>query len=173
MEMEFHKIIPEMPQANINTTAASEDVAEIEQRIRVIKERCRATLSTLPFKMLPNIMTINLVCFSVFWVNAMPVKSGISTIFSPRELICHQKVDAKKCCKLLFGEYVKMHEEPTITNSMQARMRPAICLGPTGNFQGSIKFMCVETGLKIVIRNYTKLPMPDSVIKKVNLLKER
>ena len=56
---------------------------------------------------------------------------------------------------------------------MQLRTRLTICLVPTGNFQGSIEFMSVETGLKIVHRNYTKLPIPDSVIKKVNLLAER
>ena len=68
---------------------------------------------------------------------------------------------------------METHEKRTITNSMQARTRPAIYLGPTGNFQGSVKFMCVETGLKIVQRNYTKLPMPNSLIKKVNLLAKR
>ena len=73
MDMEFNKVIPEMPQFNINTTAASENVAEIKRRIRIIKERCRTTLSTLPFKKLPNVMTINLFQFSVFWLNAMPV----------------------------------------------------------------------------------------------------
>ena len=56
---------------------------------------------------------------------------------------------------------------------MQAKIRPAICHGPTGNFQGLIKFMCVETDLKIVWRNYTKLPMSDSAIKKINLLADR
>ena len=87
MDMEFNKVIPEIPQVSINTTAVSEHVAEIEHRIRVIKERRRATMSTLPFKRLPNIMKINLVHLSVFWLNAMPVKTGISTVFSPRELI--------------------------------------------------------------------------------------
>ena len=148
--MEFNKAIPEMPQLNMNTTAASEHVAEIERRIRIIMERCRATLSTLPFKKLPNVMTINLVDFSVFLLYAMPAKSGISVIFSPGELICRQKVDAKKWCKFLFGEYVEAHEEPSVINSMQSRTIPAICLGPTGNFQGLIKFMCIETSLKIV-----------------------
>ena len=116
MDMEFNKVIPEIPQVNINITAASEHVAEIKRLIRIIMKRCRETLSTLSFKKLPNIMTTNCVYFSVFWLNAMPVKSGISAIFSPRELICHQKVDVKKWCKLLFGEYVEAHEEPTVTN---------------------------------------------------------
>ena len=50
MDMEFNKVIPQMPQTNINTTAASEHVAEIERRIRIIKERCRATLSTMTLR---------------------------------------------------------------------------------------------------------------------------
>ena len=49
------------------------------------------------------------------------------------------KVDTKKWCKLLFDDCVETHDEPTVTNSMQPRTRPAICLGPTGNFQGLIK----------------------------------
>ena len=40
MDMEFNKVIPEIPEVNINTGAASEHVAEVETRIRVIKERC-------------------------------------------------------------------------------------------------------------------------------------
>jgi len=108
---------------------------------------------------IPNIMTINLVHFCVFWLNATPVKTGISSIYSPREIICRQKVDAKKWCKLMFGEYVEVHEQNTITNSMNPRTRPAIYMGPSGNIQGSIKFMCINTGKKIMRRNYTRLPM--------------
>ena len=62
MNMEFNKVIPEIPEVVINTSAASEHVAEVKRR-RVIKERCRACLSVLPFKKIPNIMTINLVHF--------------------------------------------------------------------------------------------------------------
>ena len=50
MDMEFNKIIPELPDININTSKASEHVAEVEWCIRVIKERCRACMSTMPFK---------------------------------------------------------------------------------------------------------------------------
>ena len=41
MDMEFNKVIPELPEVNINTSAASEHVAEVERHIRIIKERCR------------------------------------------------------------------------------------------------------------------------------------
>ena len=37
---------------------------------------------------MPDIMTINLVHFCVIWLNVMPVKLSISSIYIPRELIC-------------------------------------------------------------------------------------
>ena len=156
--MEFNKVAPELPEVIINMSAASEHVAEVERRIRAVKERCRACMSVMLFKKLPNIMTINLVHFCVFWLNTLLIKTGIS--YSPWELISRQKVDAKKWCKLLFGDYVEVHEENAIKNSMTPQTRPAICIGPTGNFQGSIKFMYVESGKKIVRRSYSRLSMP-------------
>ncbi len=50
MDNEFEKLRPLVPGININTTAAKEHVPEIEHRIRVIKERARVLLNTLPFK---------------------------------------------------------------------------------------------------------------------------
>ena len=39
---------------NLNTTAADEHVPEIEQQIKVVKERVQSTWDSLPFKKLPN-----------------------------------------------------------------------------------------------------------------------
>ena len=49
----------------------------------------------------------------------------------------------------MFGDYAEVHKENPVTNSMSPRTRPAICMDPSGNIQGSIKFMCVETGEKM------------------------
>ena len=73
-----------------------------------MKEQCWGIMATLPFKALPNIMVINLVH------SCMPVKSGISEVFSLRELIHHQNVDAKQWCRLMSGEYAESHDENTI-----------------------------------------------------------
>ena len=67
MDMEFNKVAPELPDVIINTSTAPEHVAEVERSIRVVKERFRVCMSVMPFKRLPNIMTINLVHFCVFW----------------------------------------------------------------------------------------------------------
>jgi len=43
----------------------------------------------------------------------------------------------------------------------------AICLGPTGNIQGTYSFLNLLTGLMIKRRCFTELPAPDSVIDRV------
>jgi len=55
MDMEFEKLKTMMPHVALNTTAAQEHIGEIEQMIRVIKERARGTFNTLPYKKLPQI----------------------------------------------------------------------------------------------------------------------
>ena len=49
----------------------------------------------------------------------------------------------------MFGEYVEVHKENSVMNSMNPRTRPAICMAPTESIQRSIKFMCVVTGKKL------------------------
>ena len=63
---EFEKIRPLLPLILCNTTAAREHVAEIEQKIRVVKERGRGTMATLPFLHVPRRMKIELIYFCVF-----------------------------------------------------------------------------------------------------------
>ena len=154
----------------LNTTAANEHSPFIERQIRVIKERVRATKHTLPFKVIPLIMLVELVYFCIFWLNAFPPKSGVSSTHSPCKIITGQQVEFKKHCKLPFGAYVQTHEEPTPSNTQQARTIGAIALGPTGNLQGSYKFLNLRSGKRITRRNWTQLPMPQEVIDRVNQL---
>ncbi len=52
-----------LPNVALNTTAAREHVGKIERKIRVIKERARGTINTLPYKKLPRVMVIELLHF--------------------------------------------------------------------------------------------------------------
>jgi hypothetical protein len=45
----------------VNLASANERVPEIEHRIQVAKERCRATRHSLPFHTIPKLMTIHIV----------------------------------------------------------------------------------------------------------------
>jgi hypothetical protein len=167
MDMEFEKIVDLLPNVTVNTMAAREHLGEIERKIRVIKERARGTMNTLPYPQLPRLMTIEMMHFCIMWMNAFPVKSGISVKWSPRELISRHKLDAKLHCKTPFGAYCEVHTDPDITNTMEPGTKWGICLGPTGKMQGSYKFMSLSTGKKIVRRKFTEMPMTESVMNQI------
>ena len=40
MDKELNKVVSEIPEVTINTSTASEHVATVERRIRIVKERC-------------------------------------------------------------------------------------------------------------------------------------
>ena len=77
MDMELDKLVTEKPNVIINTSADREYVAEVERRIRVVKERAQAMISVLPYKYIPDVMTINLIYFSAFGLKIMPLKQDI------------------------------------------------------------------------------------------------
>jgi hypothetical protein len=170
MDNEFEKVRDYLPNVTLNTTAAAEHVGDIERRIRVIKERCRGIICTLPYKTFPQIMLIHLLHHVVMWLNNFPVENGISHRFSPRELILRHKLDYNHHCRAPFGAYCEVHEDNMPTNSMKSRGIPAICLGPTGNIQGTYNFLSLATGLVLKRRRFDELPAPDSVIKRVESL---
>lgn len=88
--------------------------------------------------------------------------------YSPREFLLHHKLDAKLHCHAPFGSYYEVHNDLDHTNTMQCRTHPAICLGPTGNLQGTYKFLSLDTGKCILRRNFTELPLTDSIQKLVD-----
>jgi hypothetical protein len=59
------------------------------------------------------------------------------------------------------------------TNTLYERTQVAICLGPTSNFQGSYKFLCLNTGRKITRKQFREVPIPEHVIKRVDAISER
>jgi hypothetical protein len=167
MDNKFEKLRNLVPILTINTTAAKEHVPEVERKIRLIKERGRGTLNTLPLKKMPRLMLIELIYHVVLWLNAFPANSGVSETLAPRKIVYRHKLDFSKHCKSPFGAYCEVHDDPEKTNTMVTRSTPAIVLGPTGNLQGTYKFLSLATGKKVKRRAFTPYPMPDLVIKKV------
>ncbi len=145
MDNKFEKLQNLVPVLAVNTTAAKEHVPEVERKIRLIKERGRDILNTLPFKRMPRLMLIKLVYHVVLWLNAFPAKSGVSDTLSPREIVYRQKLDFAKHCKSPFGLYCQVHNEPTPTNTIVTRLTPAIVLGPMGNLQRTYKYFSLAT----------------------------
>ena len=167
MDNEFEKVRDHVPMLDVNTTAASEHVGDIERRVRLIKERARGIVCTLPYTRLPRIMLIHLMHFITMWLNNFPVTNGVSADFSPREIILRHRLSYKYHCRAPFGAYCETHEDNEPTNSMRSRALPTICLGPTGNFQGTYHFLNLLTGLVVKRRAFVELPAPQSVIDRV------
>ena len=66
------------------------------------------------------------------------------------------------------GEYIEADWDDTVTNTMKAWTYPVILLGPTGNIQGTVKALDLQTGEVKKLRTFTLYPMPDQVINLVN-----
>jgi hypothetical protein len=169
MDMEFKPLVDDFDEAIINVTAACEHVGDVERAIRFIEERARSVVSELPYKhCMPDQFVIHLLYFVTF-----PSDSGVSSIYSPREIVTGMKMDYAKHCKARFGAYVEASDDPTITNTLCSRTSPSIVLGPTGNLQGAVKCYNLETKKIVDRRDITPLPMPDKVVNRVIKLGQR
>ncbi len=176
MDGEFEKMKDLVPQLECNTTprlecnitADKEHVSEAEQGIRTIKERARGLITTLLFEHIPHRMKIKFIYFCILWLNAFPVKSGISSTHSPQELMVRWMLDYKRHCRVEPGTYCEVHDEPIPSNTMAPRTHAVIALGPTGNMKGSVKFYSLITGRVLKQCSFTPMAMQDRVIKQVN-----
>ena len=163
---EFEPLRRSFPQ--LNTCAADEHVPDIERYIRTVKDRTRSTYRMLPFQHVPRMLLVHLVRNSVFWLNAFPTATGISSVHSPRYFLVGYEITYRHHVRLPFGSYAQVHEEHD--NRMVDRTTGGICLGPTGNRQGSHWFLSVATGQRLIRRNWTELPMPREVFAQISAL---
>ncbi len=145
-------------------------MSKVERSIRTVKERTRELIGMLPFDSIPWRMKIKFVYFIVLWLNTFPVKTGVSLIYFPRELLVRWRLDYKNHCRVLLGTYCKVQDQPLPSNMMVLRTHKGIALGPTGNLQGTIKFYSLNTGRVLKCCSFMPLPMPDSVIQQVNAI---
>jgi hypothetical protein len=80
----------------VNLASTNEHVPEIERRIRVVKERCRATRHSLPYEIIPKLTTIHIVLNVVKLLNLSPTKGGVSDTLSPKTIMPGETLDFKK-----------------------------------------------------------------------------
>ena len=114
-------------------------------------------------------MLIHAVLFVAKQLNLFPVKGGVSGHLSPMQIMSGEVSDYKYC-NMGFGRYCQIHEEHQPRNSMKARTRGAISLGPSGNAQGGHKFYALATARVVTQWAWMELPTPASVIERMHLL---
>ena len=122
---------------------------------------------SLPLNALPAVVLINAVLFVTKQLNLFPVKGGISTQFSPKQIMTGEVVHYK-FCSIALGQYCQISEEGHPRNGLGARTQGAIALGPSGNVQGGHKFYTLNTASVVVRWDWKALPMPQSVIDRLN-----
>ena len=108
---------------------------------------------------MPQIIMIEMIYHMVLWLKSFPTKTGVLTTLSLRETVYRHKLNFSKHCKAQFRTYCEAHNEPVLTNTMVTWSTPLIVLGPTGNLQGTYKFLSLTTGKKIKQQKMTAHPM--------------
>ena len=142
-------------------------VVRAERKARVVKERVRCHLSTLPY-LLPSILLPWLIAFVVFCLNIVPVRWG-GNFISPREIMTGRKLNAQRELRHEFGEYAEAYNPHGQSNSVtDARTDAVILLLNTGNVQGDVHCYKLDNGEFVRRSQWTALDMPDTVINKLN-----
>jgi hypothetical protein len=72
-DRDFECLMDDIPELDLNTTAASEHMPDIERQIKVIKDRTRAIMITFPFKRLPSRVIIEMMQYMIQWLNGFPL----------------------------------------------------------------------------------------------------
>ena len=150
----------------VDVSGAGGHVARIERKIQTVKERVRAHMShQLPFT-LTTLGVAMLVLFCVSRLNFQVSGTG-NRLESPRVAFSGRQVDASLDFRAAFGEYAQC-TVPNTDNTMSARTEDCIVMLPVGSRRGSVKMLSVKTG-KLVTRDQFKLlPMPSTVIVRLN-----
>ena len=162
-DQEFDNFFDEVPNLEINTTAAREHVGEIESAICTVKKLSHDVVSYQPYAVIPKTMAIHPVYFAVLWLNNKPNILGISQIHLPREIVTKRKIDWEK--QIRIGDYVQGNYERNITNQVRDMYTyNGIYLGPTDNRQGNVNLFDLETCTVKKPHTIFSFPVPDIII---------
>ena len=173
MDKYFDAVKEHIPFMEINTTAAREHVAKIEQVMQQVKERVRCKSSKFPFQFIPTMVLIYTVYNVCLWLNVFPLQSGITGGFSLREIVTGLTVNFTKHCTVDVGACVEASIDAIITNGNNDRTHACIALGPSGNRQGSIKCFDLDTVRVVVRRTVKQMICPERLLSKAKVWGKR
>ena len=147
--------------------------AIVERKIRVIKERCRAIINSLPYK-LPLKLFKHLIAYVVKRINMLANTSDHAQVHvSPRELFYGRKVDYKRDLSHSFGEFVQAYNPTSFINSMAERTTDGIALYPSGDLAGSIYVYNIKTGRLILRNKVFTIPITEAIKSIIEAIDEK
>ena len=159
---EFESIRDHIRPIILNVVTADEHVSEIERSIRVIKERVRCQIHSLPYVHYPKNMVAGLVISTVKLFNNEVGACKLSEKYAPHTLITGYNIpNYEELMELTFGEHVEVKNLSNRINSTKARTIPAVALYPSGNLQGGWRMMSLSTG-KLIYRSRWVIEQDDN-----------
>ena len=171
-DIQFKCLKNELRPVCSNIRAHDDHVGEVERSIWTIKEGVHANVRGMPFRRLPRLLIVELVCRSILVLNQFPALYGVSLTLSPLTIMTGVPLPNYNSLQLEFGSYAQVFEMNDPTNTNKARTTGAIVLNPTGNAQGSYHFMSLITGYRQSRQQWTVLPMPNHVFAAVEAMAE-
>ena len=111
----------------------------------ILQEYICATYHGISHKMLPQTVICYMVMETAAKLNYFPAKGGCSNYFSPRGILHHVKVNYKKHCSMPLLSYVLAHDEPTLTNTVQAHALDCLFLHTIQTKQGGYECYHIPT----------------------------
>ena len=147
----------------------NEHVPIVERKIRVIMERVRGIINTLPYRLPARLLPL-LVLFCVNRINMTRSAATFSNA-SPWERFYGRKIDYKKNLRAGFGEYCQAHTN-TADNTLNSRTIGGLTMYNTGNGQGTWYVYNLSTDRLIRRNKFTILPIPNIVINHLNNMRD-
>jgi len=157
----------------LNRLASGVHAVVVERCIRTIKERVRAILFTLPYR-LPYHLLKWAVMNGVFGKNIMPLPYNEGIAMSPWEIFSGRKLDYERdLCAM--GTYVQFKTPPSLmSNSVTLpRTMGGIVMFNTGNVSGDRIVYNPVTNRCVTVRQMVRLPITDAAIEVINQIHDR
>jgi hypothetical protein len=159
-------IVSDLNQAGVavNMATPGQHVPVVENAIRLIKERVRCVVASLPFN-LPKVFMKWLIGFAVSRIN-MGISRTSGDMTSPREKFLGRKTNYARDMSIGF---MQSAEVPIISSAQSSsvhveRTATAVALHPTGNIQGSVFFYLLGSGQVVIRERWTEVPMSQGII---------
>jgi len=150
----------------IDPTTAGDHEPTAERNNRTLKERIRVVVARLPYKAVPSMILELIASRAAELMNIFPAKGGISSHFSPQQIIERVNIDFKNDMVAEMGQYV--HAIGTETNNTMApRSIEAIYIGPTKGQRTGHQVFNLHTKRILSRPKVVVLPITDQVIQRV------